>query len=155
MKHGPLPEYQKPTVRSMATELQQVNSEVFLIQHGTSSDAALASSILHLSSICQMSLFWHMGTARNLCLLLGTSQLPQTAPAKSCSEQQSPGRSGGGLTCFPLSLQQSCLPLVTWPQQRNGRWPPRRLGLTFWLGLLSCATKPQSTEIWQQLQKRP
>lgn len=42
-------------------------------------------------------LFWDMGTARSLSLLLGTSQLPQTGPAKSCYEPQSPGMSGGGL----------------------------------------------------------
>lgn len=59
------------------------------------------------------------------------------------------------LTCISLSLEQSCPPLVTWPQHSNGRKPQRRLGLSFWLGLLSSGTKAQTTEAWQQLQKRP
>lgn len=49
MEHGPLPEYQKLAIRSVATELRKVNSEFPLTQQGTGSDAALDSSILHLS----------------------------------------------------------------------------------------------------------
>lgn len=69
----------------------KVNSDFFLLQHGTASVAALVSSILHLSTSVSKIAFanvWDMGKARSLCLLLGTSQPPYTAQPRAATSSR-------------------------------------------------------------------
>ena len=93
-----------------------------------------ASSVPHLSSSVGTTAF-----ASLAALGSGNSKKPSPAPGHSpaitnCPSQEMPRAAKlwhewGGLGCFPLSREQSCLPPVT--RQRNGRWPQRRLALAF------------------------
>lgn len=88
MEHGPLPEYQKLAIRSVATELRKVNSEFPLTQQGTGSDAALDSSILHLSTSASTTAFTNVTG-------LGRGHGKKSLLATVCYKQQSPGMSRG------------------------------------------------------------
>lgn len=126
--NGPLPEYQKLAIRSMAIELRRINSEFSLTQHGTGPETGLHSSILHLSqynSVCQCH--WSgMGAQKEIfacCCLLQA--------AEPWHEQ----RGTPLLLPFPGTKLP---PLSTWLWQTQDRLVP-----AFWLGLLKIATKTQ------------